>query len=203
MKKTAMLIMIVSMCFIFTACRNTDFVNLSSFIDNYNAVNEAENKIDFSSFVVDENENKQIVSFFPDGTDIMAVRLENDEFNQIGEARIVLRKADKNADKIKLTEDDRNSFFNVCNKTAYAFSNGEITEIPAQIFLASVPDLFKESEITKETGDYYFIYYANSLVSVVIIRNNKLKHTETTNKPENKAPFAQMTETRSNTVPHK
>lgn len=203
MKKTAMLIMIVSMCFIFTACRNTDFVNLSSFIDNYNAVNEAENKIDFSSFVVDENENKQIVSFFPDGTDIMAVRLENDEFRQIGEARIVLRKADKNGDRIELIENDRNSFFNVCNKTAYAFSNGEITEIPAKIFPASVPDLFKESEITKETGDYYFIYYSNSLVSEVIIRNNKLKQTQTTNKPENKEPFAHLTETRENTVPHK
>ncbi len=203
MKKSAVIIMIIFLCFVLSACRNTDFVNLSSFIDNYNTVSEQENKIDFSSFVVDENENKQTVSFFPDGTDKMAVRLENDEFRQIGEARIVLRKADKNADRIELSEDDRNSFFNVCNKTAYAFSNGEITEIPAQIFPASVPDLFKESEKTKETGDYYFIYYSNSLVSEVIIRNNKLKQTETTNKPENKAPFAQMTQTRENTVPHK
>ena len=84
-----------------------------------------------------------------------------------------------------------------------AFTGVKIYSFIECFFPASVPDLFKESEITKETGDYYFIYYANSLVSVVIIRNNKLKHTETTNKPENKEPFAQLTETRENTVPHK
>lgn len=203
MKKTAMLIMIVSMCFIFSACRNTDFVNLSSFIDNYNAINEAENQIDFSSFVVDESENRETASFFPFQTYIVAVRLENDDLKQIGEARIVLRKTDKSANQLNLTENELNCFLQACNRTIFALSNREISEVPAKILPVSVSDLLKESEKTTEDGGYYFIYYSNSLVSEVIIRNNKLKQTETTNKPENKEPFAQLTETRENTVPHK
>ena len=203
MKKTVRLIFIISMCFALTACRNNDFVNLSSFIDHYNAVSEEENRIDFSDFLIDDSENKQTASFFPFGTYNIAVRLENDALNQIGEARIVLRKTDKNIHPLTLTENDLNCFLQACNKTVFALSNREISEVPEQILPASVSELLKENEKTADCGGYYFIFYSNSLVSEVIIRNNQLKQTETTGKPENKVPFAQMTETRENTVPHK
>ena len=75
--------------------------------------------------------------------------------------------------------------------------------MPKAILPSSVADLKEETEKTAELQEYYFIYYSNSLVSEIIIRNNKLKQTETTKKPENKEPFAKMTETRKNTVPHK
>lgn len=203
MKKTAALILILSMCFALSACRNTDFVNLSSFIDHYNTLCEEESQLDYSSFIVDQNENKQIASFFPYGSYKITVRLENDEFKQIGEARIVLRKTDKNANRIELSDEDLKNYLEVCNKTVFAFSNCEINEVPKAILPSSVADLKEETEKTAELQEYYFIYYSNSLVSEIIIRNNKLKQTETTKKPENKEPFAKMTETRKNTVPHK
>ena len=78
MKKTAALILILSMCFALSACRNTDFVNLSSFIDHYNTLCEEESQLDYSSFIVDQKENKQTVSFFPYGSYKITVRLEND-----------------------------------------------------------------------------------------------------------------------------
>lgn len=203
MKKTAAFILVLSMCFALSACRNTDFVNLSSFIDYYNTLCEEESQLDFSSFIVDQKDNKQTASFFPYGSYKITVRLENDEFKQIEETRIVLRKTDKNANRIVLTQEDLKNYLEACNKTVFAFSNCEITEVPKAVLPSSVSALAEETEKTAESQEYYFIYYSNSLVSEIIIRNNKLKQTETTKKPENKEPFAQMTETRKNTVPHK
>ncbi|MGN1444598.1 MAG: hypothetical protein ACI4XE_12200 [Acutalibacteraceae bacterium] len=203
MKKTAVLFLALSLCLVLSACRNTDFVNLSSFIDTYNSISDENGQIDFSALIIEKNENKEIASFFPDGTYKIAVRLENNEVKQIGEARIVLRKTDKNGNPIELSENDLNRFLVVCNQTVFALSNCAVSEVPQSIRPASVSDLKVETEKTAESPDYYYIYYSNSLVSVVIIRNNKLKQTETTKKPENKEPFAQMTETRENTVPHK
>ena len=82
-------------------------------------------------------------------------------------------------------------------------SNGELEEIPKEIVPDSLSDINGVSEKTGESGSFYFIYRSNRLASEIVIKNKWLSPVETTKKPENKEPFAEMTETRSNTVPHK
>lgn len=195
--------MIVTISVTLTACRNPDFVNLSSFIDGYNAMCEEGDRIDFSSFVLEKSETVQTASFFPFGGSLIAVRLESDNSKQIGEARILIRKTDEKTKERKPTEDELSLFLQACRNTVYALSNGGMYEIPASVMPSSASQLYEETEKTADADGYYFIYYSNKLVSEVIIRNSKLKQTETTKKPENKQPFAQLTQTRENTVPHK
>ena len=202
MKKAIRLVSVLILCTVLTACRNTDFINLASFIDNYNKVCPDEEKIDFSSFYSEVKEETEILSFFPTETNNVAVRLITDSKKQIGEARIIIRKADKNGGSVSVSSDFL-SFQTAAVSTCSAFSNGEITEIPDEIVPKSIPDFSADSEITAESGNYYFIYRSNSLVSEIVIKNKWLSPVETTRKPENKEPFANMTETRSNTVPHK
>ena len=203
MKKAIRLVSVLILCTVLTACRNTDFINLASFTDNYNKVRPDGSKIDFSSFYSEMKDETEILSFFPFNTDNVAVRLITDSKKQIGEARIIIRKADKNGNPISVSNIDFESFQTAASSTCSAFSNGEITDIPDKIVPKSISDLSADSEKTAESGSYYFIYRSNSLVSEIVIKNKWLSPVETTKKPENKEPFANMTETRSNTVPHK
>lgn len=203
MKKAIRLVFLLLLCLLLTACQNTDFINLLSFIENYNEICREEGKIDFGSFSVETQGDHEILTFFPFETNNVAVRLKSDSQQQIGEARIVLRKTDKSGNPITVSESDLTSFQSAAQLTCYALSNGENRSLPKEIIPESGSDLNGDTEKTASSGNFYFIYYSNRLVSEIVIKNQWLSPVETTKKPENKEPFAEMTETRSNTVPHK
>lgn len=203
MKKGIRLLFLSAAFLFLTACHNTDFMNLSSFIRNYNEVSPQEQVIDFGSFSVEEQGGGEILSFFPYESYHVAVRLIADSQKRIGEARIVLRKTDKSGNPITVSESDLTSFQSAAQLTCYALSNGENRSLPKEIIPESGSDLNGDTEKTASSGNFYFIYYSNRLVSEIVIKNQWLSPVETTKKPENKEPFAEMTETRSNTVPHK
>lgn len=203
MKKGIRLLFLSAAFLFLTACHNTDFMNLSSFIRNYNEVSPQEHVIDFGSFSVEEQGDGEILSFFPYESYHVAVRLIADLHKQIGEARIILRKSDKNGSAVSVSESDYINFKTAAKYTCYALSNGELEEIPKGIVPDSLSDINGVSEKTGESGSFYFIYRSNRLASEIVIKNKWLSPVETTKKPENKEPFAEMTETRSNTVPHK
>lgn len=203
MKKAIRLVFLLLLCILLTACQNTDFINLFSFIENYNDVCQEERKIDFGSFTCETQKDHEILTFFPYATNNVAVRLISDSKQQIGEARIVLRKTDKSGNPVTVSESDLSGFQSAAQFTCYALSNGEIQAVPEKIIPKSTADLSGNNEKTESSGSFYFIYYSNQLVSEIVIKNQWLSPVETTKKPENKKPFAEMTETRSNTVPHK
>lgn len=202
MKNFMKSVMIVLLCVCLTACRSTDYINPASFIENYNKVC-GEEKIDFDSFIAETKGEKEIVCFFPFDRETVAVRLISNSKKQIEEIRVVLRKCDLSGNSMTIHDDDLKSFQSAGDFAVYAFSNGAVERLPDTIVPKSVSELSGDHEKTASDGSFRFVYYSNSVECVISVKNKWLSPTETTKKPENKEPFAQMTETRNFTVPHR
>lgn len=202
MKKLMISGFLFLLCLSLTACRSTDYINLASFIENYNRVC-GEEKIGFDMFYTETKSEKEITNFFPSAKDTVAVRLIGNAKNQIEQVRVVLRKCDSSGNALSLQDDDLQSFLSAAEFSAYAFSNGAVECLPEPIAPKSVSQLSTDVEKTASDGSFTFVYYSNSVECVITMKNKWLSPTETTKKPENKEPFAQMTETRNFTVPHR
>lgn len=199
MKKIIKLAAVLCVFLSLSACTESRFMNFGDFVGRYNELAEA--PLDFADFIRKEEngllchelclqENRVLVKLFSDGEKL------------ISQCTIAVAKTDKNGNSAEISQSLAESFLSQANLVAKTFTGGECRAVSASLGLSGKDSLSAEREKTAEEGDFYFVYLSNSLLSEIIIYNKNLHPVEQTEKPENKAPFDDIGETRNFTVPH-
>lgn len=196
MKKACFTVLTLSFVFIFSSCVQNGNLNLSSFIEKYNELSIQ--KITYTDFSCETVDEKSEYGYMPNPYSLIKLICDNDN---IEECKVILSKYKSENEKTELSADDIEAFKSQTQKIVQTFTNFDISEINA--ILSELFNDFETAEKTVQKGDYYFIYISNELCCEVILRNNLLKETETTEKPENKNSFSVTNGVRTETVPHR
>lgn len=199
MKKIFKLTAVCCVFLMLTACTKSRFMNLGEFIDSFNTVSARQ--IDYFDFIrSEENGGLCHEAYFADG---VVVKLISGGDKKISECRIAAAKAGKGGEKLDMTQERFDSFISAVDSVCLAFTLGEAGDAAERFGLTAPQSLSAQCEKTAETDGFYLIYLSTPLVSEVMIYNKALHPVEPTEKPENKAPFDDIGETRGFTVPHK
>lgn len=198
MKKIVVLLFLLSLVLIFTACAGGEFIGLSVFIERWN--NCSEQMLDYSDFIIEQAENESSYCLVDDNK---AIKLTADENSNLKQCKIIITKknSDGNEKKIESPQD----FFELCKKTVMSycdFDEQQATTLLDEFTLNDLNSILAEGELSKNQGDYNFVYYSTEIASEFIITNTLLVEIESTLKPESKIAFADTTATRAETVPH-
>lgn len=198
MKKIFAAFLCASLCFL-SACTQSEFIGLDSFIERFDKENERA-KIEFSSFYVLQDESDEITyncDFF--GGKIMLRLIE--ENSRITMCRVVMPKMGENSVKLKIDRELSEEFNFVCTRTIVSFTG--LTKAQADEILSKLAASKKENEAVFESGSFRYVLFETEPCAVFSVQNRWLKEFQTTLKPESKADFVPETSLRTQTVPHR
>ena len=192
--------MIISLC----ACSSSEFIDLSAFIDNY-CEYYGKNELCFEDFTFTHSESSAnyCAYFETDGGNIL-LSITSDEKDKISSCRVLTSKLDKNGKAKAITDDEMQGFLKVLRGTIYAFchfQNDRIDSLLKEFSLNEKQSYSKQGELTKNEDAFHFVYYSTSLMSEMIITNERLSEVLPTEKPESKPYFAEAESIRTQTVP--
>ena len=162
-----------------SACTQSQFMDLSGFIYNYNKVNDE--KIDFTDFYIDE-ERGSTYTFFGDG---IILTLEAAD-GRITECRLSLPKLDIKGNKSETYGKDIGLFRQVLTGTLRAYCHYDRYSAEEVLGLLSLSDdasFYKQGELTLKRGNFYFICYSDDITFQFRILNLYLTEVEPTKKP--------------------
>ncbi len=186
-----------------TSCSKSEFVNLAGFTEDYSNYE----KLEPQSFVyyVDENSNTVYQSIIEEANEKILLSLHSKDGNRLYECRVTMSKVDKKGKKKELSNIINNLFSKVCINTVSSFtgkSQVESNEIVSQLGVLEKCGKFENTESVKEIDNFVFILLTDEICSELVVKNKWFCEIETTQKPENKNNFAEVTSIRTETVPH-
>ncbi len=177
----------ILLCLVLTvllsACSKSEFMDLGSFIYNYNSVSQQD--IDFTDFFFEKAEKRELKLI--NGSVLLTLKEASD--GKIEQCRVMLTKVTQNGEVNENLSADCISFRNILKSTIEAFCGFDETTAEALIRefgLESEGAFLKEGELTKKQGSFYFVYYSTSLTSQMMIYNTYLTEIEQTEKPVSK-----------------
>lgn len=205
MKKTIRLLPLFLLLFALCSCGSLKAANIALFAERYNSFGGE--KPSYPALSAAERDEKTEYSFVASadesGGKKVLVTLLADENKRLFECRLVIAKTDGKR-KAALNEADIDRFVNSCERVFCGFSGVEYEKAKDVVSLLKIRENFLSSgENTAQSGEYYAAFLSNEICCDVIFRNNYLKKTEETEKPESRAVYDSTTNIRTDTVPHK
>ena len=206
MKRTGRIFAVFAILSLLCSCSQSEFINLSVFIENYNAYSE-NTKLDFPDFTVSTGSAGETVytCIIKEQEEEVLLRLISDEDGKISQCRIVVPKCDETGNKLSQSETRHKFFVSAAQRVicAYTFlSKEESQKISDEFGLSLSKTLINEGELTKTQGSFHFVYLSNARCSEFVIYNKWLHEIESTQKPESKSAYADSTNVRTETVAH-
>ncbi len=198
MKYIKLTIPFIALAFL-VSCAKSSFLDLSVFIYNFNNQSAKELSIEDFSFVFTENETEASTVI-----DNMLLSVTSDSKGKITKIKLLVSKIDNDGNKKVISKEDVNSFYNLMADCIVSFcylSESESFAILNEFSLSSAETFSKTGELCKDTDSFRFVYYSTEIMSEMVIYNTVLKEVESTERPESKPYFADITSVRTETVP--
>ena len=204
MKKCVGLILIIPLILSLCACNQSEFVDLGAFVENFCA-RQTEQTLDLTDFKASSNGDGTIFNcFFPCGDSAVTARLFANPDQKIEQCRIIVPKLDENGNETDLGDEILALFLQTARNSVCGLtfcSQEEASRLTDEFRLSDRRVFSEQGELTKEKGDFYYVYLSNSLLSEFIIYNKRLHEIPSTKKPESKAAYGNTANIREETVP--
>lgn len=195
MKRTACLILCLTMIFVMSGCSKDNFMDVYAFTYYYNRCTTGE-QLNMEDYLIKNGSYSQILG---DGGTRLLLTLKESEGGKIEEIRLLIPKVDAKGEAVLTDESDVRSF---CDRLrdimgAYTdFSSEELEKVIKEMSLDKPSTFSAEGELTMTKRDWHTVYYSNALASVFMIFNIHLHPVEKTEKPVSKPDFGNTAYTR-------
>lgn len=206
MKKTISLCLSLLLLFAFSACKRSEYIDLSAFVALYNETQTEENQISLTDFfVLSRNSNETVYScFLSCGNFEYVLKVCSESDGCISRCSVLCVKCDENGSKKAFGGFSSNEFKQVCENVVKAFSfenKGISNEIINTLFQKGSDEEFL-SERKLSRGIYNYTALSNDFCDKFTVSNKWLYDIGQTQKPESKNDFPENTSIRTETVPH-
>ncbi len=206
MKKTSFIkaISVLLSLICLNACVKSEFVNLSSFIYNFNFETDFIT-LSFSDFYYNQGESTcTYTAYFSEaqGEYVSLKIIENFDY-EIQECYITICKIDNEGETISISQSTQALFENIVCKTIEAFTlkdNDFANTIAAEFMLGLSSTYTDEGELSKQDGNFYYLYLSNSITNEFAIYNTWLSPQEEYEKPVSSPAYDSTTDIREGTV---
>lgn len=206
MKKTSLFKIVLLLNFIFclTACSKSEFVNLSSFIYNFNYQTQFDT-LSFDEFYYSQEDSTDIyTAFFSEVEgEYLMLQIVQSEQMQIQQCSITFSKIDENDEPRTISEQTQYLFEMIVQKTIEAFTLND-SDFSSQILLDFMLDseltYTDEGELSKQESNFYYLYISNSIANEFVIYNTWLSPQEDVEKAQSNAAYDNTTDIRDGTV---
>lgn len=206
MKKTSLFKIIIALTLVLclSACVTSEFVNLSSFIYNFNHETDF-HTINFEDFYYTEEDDTNIyIAFFSevDGEYVSLKIIENSQ-KQVMQCFITFSKVNQSGEFIQISTSTKNLFESVVKKTIEAFTLNDETfadQIILDFMLDDIQTYIDEGELSKSDSNFQFLYLSNTIANEFVIYNTWLLNYEDVEKAQSYAAYDSTTDIRDGTV---
>ncbi|MBQ7294690.1 MAG: hypothetical protein IJW86_00685 [Clostridia bacterium] len=167
-----------------TACSKSQFMDLSGFVASYNEV--ADSDIDLTDFIFIQQESREFKLI--NGNVLLTLKEAPD--GKIMECRVMMTKLNEKGEQSENISADSKKFLSILKNTLQTFCSFDryaADAIIGEFSLGELSSFLKEGELTKQQGNFYFVYYSTPLVCQVTVYNTYLSEIEPTEKPVSKA----------------
>ncbi|MFI3140750.1 MAG: hypothetical protein R3Y27_00405 [Clostridia bacterium] len=206
MKKTSLIkvISVLIALISLNACVKSEFVNLSSFIYNFNFETDFY-MLSFSDFYYTEGETTCTYTVYfneVEGEYVSLKIIENFDY-EIQECYITICKIDNDGETMSISQNTQTLFKNIVCKTIEAFTlkDNDFANTIAAEFMLDLPSTYTdEGELNKQDGNFYYLYLSNSITNEFVIYNTWLSPQEEYEKPVSSPAYDSTTDIREGTV---
>ena len=181
MKKLS-LPLLISIMFLFTACTQSQSVNLFQFTENFNR-QAAYERIKMSDYLI---KDRTFTHFLRDEESEFLLTLEENDEGIIKKIRFTVSKTDDMGKSKPVTDKEAEHYFRnaVQVLSAYSlFSQEECGNILRELIPSSGKRFSEIGELTARWEHYSLAYYSNALCCQLWIYDNFIEEPESTSKP--------------------
>lgn len=201
MKRCGLFAVLFLLLSLLCACAQTPTMDLSGFLLQRKRNHQP---LDFAQ--VYQLQNEAETEYYVPVSDRVSLRLFCLATGELYECRVMLQKIDHSGQPLPVTDDVHRAFLAECRAVLHAFCSFSQEEAEKQLHALSLYEDTvhrKTGLLTSIAGPFTLQMQSHPLETVLSVRHNWLKETDTTVMPESHPLFDETTATRKETVPHR